>query len=157
MGGSGFWTAPGRTSRTSLPDHPAAPAVLGTINLRTAIMAARGGRASPAWDAISHAREVSARTGRETQDYGLLFGPANVAIHEVAVAVELGDADEAIRRGAELTLPASVPRERSSHHYIDLSRAWLWQRDHTKALACVARASSSPRSGRDITRWPARQ
>ena len=54
--------------------------------------------------------------------------------------VELGDADEAIRRSAGLTLPASVPRERSSHHYIDLSRAWLWQRDHTKALACVARA-----------------
>jgi len=63
-----------------------------------------------------------------------------VAIHEVAVAVELGDADEAIRRGGELALPASVPRERSSHHYIDLSRAWLWQRDHAKALACVAKA-----------------
>lgn len=130
----------GRDIEDNLSDHPAASAVLGTVNLRTAIMAARGGRASPAWDAISRAREVSGRTGRETQDYGLLFGPANVAIHEVAVAVELGDADEAIRRSAGLTLPASVPRERSSHHYIDLSRAWLWQRDHTKALACVARA-----------------
>ena len=130
----------GREIEDDLPDHPAGPAVLGTINLRTAIMAARGGRATPAWDAMSRAREVSARTSRETHDYGLLFGPANVAIHEVAVAVELGDADEAIRRGADLALPASVPHERSSHHYIDLSRAWLWQRDHTKALVCVARA-----------------
>jgi hypothetical protein len=114
--------------------------VLGTVHLRTAIMAARGGRVSPAWDGISRARDISGRIGRETRDYGLLFGPANVAIHEVAVAVELGDGDEAIRRGASLEFPAALPRERSSHHYIDLSRAWLWQRDHVKALACVSRA-----------------
>jgi hypothetical protein len=114
--------------------------VLGTVHLRTAIMAARGGRASPAWDGISRAREISVRIGRETRDYGLQFGPANVAIHEVATAVELGDADEAIRRGASLELPTSVPHERSSHHYIDLSRAWLWQRDHVKALACLTKA-----------------
>jgi hypothetical protein len=31
-------------------------------------------------------------------------------------------------------------RERTSHHYIDLSRAWLWQHDHVKALACVVKA-----------------
>lgn len=63
-----------------------------------------------------------------------------MAIHEVAVAVELGDADEAVRRNAHLVLPAGLARERSSHHYIDLSRAWLWQRDHAKALACVTKA-----------------
>jgi transcriptional regulator with XRE-family HTH domain len=121
-------------------NKPAALSVLGTIHLRTAIMAARGGRASPAWDSISRAREVSARIGRDTRNYGLLFGPSNVAIHEVAVAVELGDADEAVRRGAHLALPGDLPRERSSHHYIDLSRAWLWQHDHAKALSCVLRA-----------------
>lgn len=130
----------GREIEDSLSDHPAALSVLGTVHLRTAIMAARGGRASPAWDGISRAREVADRVGRDTLDYGLLFGPTNVAIHEVAVAVELGDADEAIRRGAHLTLPVDLSRERSSHHYIDLSRAWLWQRDHAKALACINKA-----------------
>jgi uncharacterized protein HemY len=63
-----------------------------------------------------------------------------VAIHEVAIAVELGNADEAVRRGKDLTLPADLPRERSSHHYIDMSRAWLWQGDTNRALACVAEA-----------------
>jgi len=121
-------------------DDQAALSVLGTVHLRTAIMAARAGQAGPAWDSMSSAARVSDRVGHETQDYGLLFGPANVAIHEVAVAVELGDADEAIRRGADLELPADTPRERSSHHYIDLSRAWLWQRDTAKALACVTKA-----------------
>ncbi len=58
----------------------------------------------------------------------------------MAVAVELGDADEALRRGAQLTLPPGLSRERSSHHYIDMSRAWLWRHDHVKALACVTKA-----------------
>ena len=50
------------------------------------------------------------------------------------------DADEAIRRGKDLTLPDDLPRERSSHHYIDLSRAWMWQGRPEKALACLTRA-----------------
>jgi transcriptional regulator with XRE-family HTH domain len=132
----------GRDIEDNLMAEPAAPSVLGTVHLRAAIMAARGGRASPAWDAMSRARETASRIGHDTRDYGLLFGPANVAIHEVAVAVELGDADEAIRRGGQLTLPGDLPRERSSHHYIDLSRAWLWQHDYAKALACVHRAET---------------
>lgn len=129
-----------RDVEDNFSDHPAALSVLGTINLRTAIMAARGGRATPAWDGLSRAREISDRLGRNTQDYGLQFGAANVAIHEVAVAVELEDADEAIRRAQDLVLPTDIAKERASHHYIDLSRAWLWEHDYPKALACVVKA-----------------
>ena len=114
--------------------------VYGTMHLRSAVLAARANRPSSAWDSMSQAAEVSARLGHDTRDYGLLFGPTNVAIHAVAVAVELGDADEAVRRGSDLELPEDLPRERSSHHYIDLSRAWLWQGRPDKALACVTRA-----------------
>jgi transcriptional regulator with XRE-family HTH domain len=114
--------------------------VCGTVHLRSAILAARANRPSSAWDSIGHAAEVSERLGHDTRDYGLLFGPANVAIHGVAVAVELGDADEAVRRGSDLELPEDLPRERSSHHFIDLSRAWLWQGRPDKALTCVTRA-----------------
>ncbi len=114
--------------------------IAGTIHLRAAIMAARGGMPGPAWASIGQAEEVAGRLGHDTRDYGLLFGPTNVAIHGVAVAVELGDADEAVRRGTELLLPDDLPRERSSHHYIDLSRAWVWQRRFDKALECVTAA-----------------
>ena len=51
----------GREVEDGPSDSPAALSVLGTIHLRTAIMAAMGGRASPAWDGISRAREVSGR------------------------------------------------------------------------------------------------
>lgn len=139
-GGMRLLDRAGREIEDSLSGHPSALSVLGTIHLRSAILAARAGRAGPAWDSISRAAEISRRVGKDTQDYGLLFGPTNVAIHEVAVAVELADADEAVRRAANLTLPDGVARERTSHHYIDLSRAWLWQHNHPKALACIAKA-----------------
>jgi transcriptional regulator with XRE-family HTH domain len=121
-------------------DDEAALSVFGTVHLRAAIMAARANRSGLAWDSIDHAGEIANRVGHDTRDYGLLFGPTNVGIHGVAVAVELGDADEAIRRGQELRLPDNLPRERSSHHYIDMSRAWLWQGKADKALACVTKA-----------------
>jgi transcriptional regulator with XRE-family HTH domain len=114
--------------------------VYGTMHLRSAILAARANRPGTAWDSIGSAADVAARVGRDTRDYGLLFGPANVAIHGVAVAVELGDADEAVRRSENLDLPDDLPRERSSHHYIDLSRAWVWQGRFDRALACLTRA-----------------
>ncbi|HEV2372121.1 MAG TPA: helix-turn-helix domain-containing protein [Streptosporangiaceae bacterium] len=130
----------GRDLDDGRPGDPATLSVLGTVHLRAAVMAARGGKAAPAWEHVGYARDISSRLGRDTRDYGLLFGPTNVAIHEVAIAVELGDADQAVRRGRDLALPADLPRERSSHHYIDLSRAWLWQGNSVKALACVVEA-----------------
>jgi transcriptional regulator with XRE-family HTH domain len=139
-GGIALLDRAGRELEADLPEDPGALSVFGTVHLRAAIMLARGNRNAAARARMAYAREISDRLGRDTPDYGLLFGPTNVGIHEVAVAVELGDADEAIRRGAALTLPADLPRERSSHHYIDMSRAWLWQGKTDKALACVWRA-----------------
>jgi len=118
----------------------AGQSVYGTLHLRSSILAARADRPGAAWESIGAAAEVAGRLGRDTRDYGLLFGPTNVAIHGVAVAVELGDADEAVRRSENLALPDDLPRERSSHHFIDLARAWMWQRRPDKALACVMRA-----------------
>jgi hypothetical protein len=60
-----------------------------------------------------------------------------VRIHEVAVAVELGDGGEAIRRAEGFQMPAGMSAERSSHHYIDLARAYLWQGDRSQALDCL--------------------
>jgi transcriptional regulator with XRE-family HTH domain len=138
-GGIVLLTRAGREIDRSAGDD-ATLSVSGTVHLRSAILAARAGRTQAAWDSIGEAAEVSGRLGHDTRDYGLLFGPTNTAIHGVAVAVELGDADEAVRRGEHLDLPADLPRERSSHHFIDLGRAWLWEGKRDKALACITTA-----------------
>jgi transcriptional regulator with XRE-family HTH domain len=109
-----------------LTDHDSGLAIAGSMHLRAAIMAARDGtRRADAWDYLAQADEAGQRLGSDTNHYGLIFGPTNVKIHAVAVASELDDADEAIRRSEGFEPKNAVPGERSSHHYIDLARAQL--------------------------------
>jgi hypothetical protein len=42
------------------------------------------------------ARQVAEQVGDGRDDYGTEFGPVNVAIHAVSVAVDLGDAGHAL-------------------------------------------------------------
>jgi hypothetical protein len=69
--------------------------VYGSAHLRSAILAARAaktngpGYAQQARAHVDAARMVAERAGKDRNDYGLAFGPSNVAQHEVAVAVEL--------------------------------------------------------------------
>jgi transcriptional regulator with XRE-family HTH domain len=109
-----------------LTAHDSGLAIAGAMHLRAAIMAARDGTRRPdAWDYLAQAGETGQRLGADTNHYGLIFGPTNVKIHEVATAIELDDADEAIRRSEGFDPAGAVPSERSSHHYIDLARAQL--------------------------------
>jgi transcriptional regulator with XRE-family HTH domain len=124
-----------------LGDSESGLAVVGSLHLRSAIMAARARRPhSEAWDHIELAREVAARIGRDTNHYGLIFGPTNVKIHEVATAIELDDADEALRRNAGFEPPSSLPVERSSHHFIDLARVCLVAGQRDRALDSLVTA-----------------
>jgi len=115
-------------------------AVRGTLHLRSAVMAARNGAAERAQDHIREAASLARLVGRDVTDYWTLFGPTNVGIHAVAAAVELSDPERAINEAERLTIPADVPAERISHHYIDLARAYLWRADRDRALNCLLTA-----------------
>jgi Tfp pilus assembly protein PilF len=78
--------------------------------------------------------------GRDRNDYGLAFGPSNVAQHEIAVAVDLEDGGEAVRRAARTKLPSSMPPVRRGHHYIDLARGYVMAGDPVGALRCLHEA-----------------
>lgn len=120
--------------------------VYGSAHLRSAILAARAantaapGSAQDAWAHIDEARAVANRLGGDRNDYGLAFGPSNVAQHEVAVAVELEDGAEAVRRSRGFRLGASVPSVRRGHHYIDLARGYVLAGDNDGALRSLQEA-----------------
>jgi hypothetical protein len=98
--------------------------VYGALLLREAVLAARTGNADLAWTRVGHAREIVERGARDANDRSILTsGPVNSKIVEVAVAVELDDADAAIAISRDLRIPAGFSRVRASHHHIDLSRA----------------------------------
>jgi len=110
-------------------------ATFGTLVLTAAVAAARMGEAAQAWEFLGHARTATAFYDRDHADLYAVFGPANLAIHGVQVATDLGDGREALRR-AERTDPGRLPavlRERRTTLLIDIARAEHMQLDDAGA------------------------
>ncbi|WP_327703652.1 helix-turn-helix domain-containing protein [Streptomyces decoyicus] len=126
--------------------------VQGNLRLRAAVLAARGGRAEQARAEVAEAMETAKKLGGETSNYVLSFGPSNTKIHGVAVEVEVGEYGEAIRLARKLTFPADFVKrypDRVGHHFIDLSRAQLWQGDRDGALISLRKArKAAPQQAR---------
>lgn len=122
--------------------HPDGLTVYGALRLRAAIAAARAGREGQAWEHHRAAEEITAElhAARRPDTHILQVTPANAAIHGCAVAVELGDYDQAIALDGALVLPPLLPAERFAHHQIDLARAELWLSRHKQALNRLLRA-----------------
>ncbi|TDC81862.1 helix-turn-helix transcriptional regulator [Actinomadura sp. 7K507] len=112
------------------PNSPGLRAAVGALHMRAAVVAARLTEDIVTADEhFEHARRL-AESVPEGVYNGTAFGPVSLHVHEVALAVERGDAARAAqvtRRGAELSVPLErVPEERRSHYYIDVARAQLW-------------------------------
>lgn len=130
-----------RAVRDVQADHPGAAEIAGSLYLRSAVVAARASDATRAWDYHGQATEVIQRGG-VNDVLGLEFTPANVAIHGAAVAVEIGDMDEAARRDhaiGERNL-TGLAQERRAHHEIDMSRVHVEIGDYEKALERIESA-----------------
>jgi transcriptional regulator with XRE-family HTH domain len=133
-------TAASATIERQTASDPKAAAVYGALHMRAAVLAARGHKADEAWSHIEIAKAMTAVVTHDVEWYYTSFGPSNVHIHEVAVAVELGDEREALARAGDWIPPGSIPAERASHHLIDLARAQLWAADYPGALESLLRA-----------------
>lgn len=120
--------------------------VYGSAHLRSALLAARlaktngAGYAQEAWSHVEAARQAATRMGKDRNDYGLAFGPSNVAQNEVAIAVELEDGGEAVRRSRSIRFSPAYPSIRRGHHYIDLARGYVMAGDHAGSLRCLQEA-----------------
>lgn len=131
--------------RTDIGDHidrltPAELSVYGAAHLRSAVFAARANDRQAAFDHIEHARTAARVLGEDANHYGLEFGPSNVVMHEVAVAVEMYDGSAAVQRARQATLPPTVPPVRLGHFYIDLARGWLYHGDRRRSLDALVMA-----------------
>lgn len=133
-------TAAGSPLERRTVDDPRTAAVYGALNMRAAVIAARGNKPDAAWSHMRIATAMSDVVGRDVEYYFTSFGPSNARIHEIAVAVELGDPDEALKRAGGWSPPAEVPAERASHFLIDLARAQVWAADYRGATASLMRA-----------------
>lgn len=133
--------------------RPDATEVRGSLALRAAVVSARGRRASDAWDYYGQATEVSRAAGDPALDeHGTDYNPGNLAIHGAAIALELGDLDEAARRDEEISEPvlSGLAAERRAHHQIDMARVRVELGDYDRALSRVLAAE---RTAPQMTRY----
>ena len=121
------------------PDF-ASLAVYGYLHLEEALATARSGNATATWDHFREAQVVAGRIGHDRDDYRLAFGPTNVSIWGVALAVELLDGSKAVDLGRHLHFTSSTPRERIGHHFIDLARGKYMLSDYRGALTSLNKA-----------------
>jgi transcriptional regulator with XRE-family HTH domain len=117
-------------------------AAWGGLLLTAALASARQGEWAETWELFGEAKTASRRLGHDYADLHTIFGPTNLAIHGVQLAVELGDGPEALRRAGRVDpdrLPASL-LERRSHFLIDVARGHAQRRGDAAAVAMLLRA-----------------
>ena len=120
---------------------PQAMSLWGGLTLQRAIVAARVNDPDTAYDQLERARQMAARLGEGRNDYNTEFGPANVTLHEIAVAVELGDAGRALRAAATVGT-AGLSGERQARMLIDVARAHAQRRQIHEAVAALHQAEA---------------
>ncbi len=121
-------------------DNPVVLSVWGNLHLKSGLAAARAGNRDLADAHLGEAKETAQRVGTDRDDYRLCFGPTNVNIWSVGLAVEMLDGTEAIKRSEKFIIPPTIQRERAGHHCIDLARGYLLHGDKTKAFATLRQA-----------------
>ncbi|RST24608.1 XRE family transcriptional regulator [Streptomyces sp. WAC04770] len=130
------------SSRTALT-------VAGQLHLGGSVLAARAEKANLAAEHIARARECAERVGDASKLHWLNFSPANVALHEMSVAIELRQYDEALRQAKAIRLPASIATSRRAHFFVDRARVELeLGRVEASLKSMVAARRSAPEQTR---------
>jgi hypothetical protein len=112
--------------------------VAGALWLIAAVAAARRGDAAGAAQRLDHAERLAARLGEDANHRWTAFGPTNVAIHRVSVAVELGDAPAALIAADSVELDRLPTELRSRRVQVQLDIAWAHAQRRRDAEALVA-------------------
>lgn len=124
-------------------DSPAAlTATCGALLLTAALAAARLNESVQAWELLGAARAASRRLAYDHADLHAVFGPANLMIHGVQIATELGDPREALRRADSIRidhLPGSLA-ERRSTLLVDIARSRIQVADYAAAAGALLAA-----------------
>jgi len=118
---------------------PLAMSLRGGLTLQRAVIAARLNDPDAAYGHLERASQIAGRLGEGRNDYNTEFGPANVGLQEVAVAVELGDAGRALLAAAAVDA-AGLSAERRARMLIDVARAHAQRRQAHEAVAALREA-----------------
>jgi transcriptional regulator with XRE-family HTH domain len=108
--------------------------VYGSLHLMCALSAARDDDRQTSRTHLAEAGDSANRLGSDANHVWTAFGPTNVTIHQVCVALEFGDVQRAIAIGPGLDT-TRLPVERRVRHSIEVARAFVRYNKLDEALA----------------------
>jgi len=120
-------------ARVKSGTEPEVLSLYGALHLVLAVAAARDNERAAAHGYLDAARRVAKQLGADRNDFGTEFGPTNVAIHAVSIAVELGDAGHAIDLSRHVDTSGLSP-ERQARYLLDVAQAHAMRRHTGEAL-----------------------
>ncbi|MGH8900105.1 MAG: helix-turn-helix domain-containing protein [Egibacteraceae bacterium] len=115
-------------------------ALWGPLRLTEAVIAARAESTAHAWRLLRDARSAAERVGSGRRDYWSAFGPANVGVYEVAVALEAGDPVEALRVADRVEVDELPTAERRARFCVYVARAHALDRNDAATVGLLLEA-----------------
>ncbi len=117
-------------------DSPLGISAQGALFLIAAVIAGRRSDRQSANERLRRAQYLADALGEDGNHGWTAFGPTNVAIHQVSVAAELGDAETAIHYAEQIdtsTLP-DVLRSRRAQVHLDAAWAYAQHKDDSAVV-----------------------
>ncbi|GAA0510406.1 helix-turn-helix transcriptional regulator [Saccharopolyspora thermophila] len=128
---------------------PGALVARGQLHLGASIIAAYTGDQDLMLEHLAQADLIASRTGEQTEQFWLGFGPTNVAVHRVMALGAAGEHGHAVDAAEGLRFPRGWLPTRVGHHYLDLARALRWMNRPDQALeALLAAREAAPGQAR---------
>jgi hypothetical protein len=122
---------------------PESQSVYGSLLLRGALAAAQHDDRATAHEMLAEATATARRLGSDANLRGTAFGPVNTQMHQVNVAVTLGDAGTAIDLARRIDLRAVTVTERKASLLIDVAWAFFQWGKYEQAHAALRAAEDT--------------
>jgi hypothetical protein len=119
---------------------PDSLSIYGSLLLRGAIAAGHDDDRESAMAMLDEAAGAGARLGADRNHRWTAFGPVNVLVHRVNIAVSLGDAGVAIDQARKVDLDLLPITERKAAFIVDVARAYVQWGKHEKACNALRAA-----------------
>lgn len=141
-----------------LERHPATPDLLstqGSLLLKAAVAAATGGRSATAAYYLDAAADTAERLGGDANYCWTGFGPINVELHRLHVALELGDLEQAVAQARRIEAERIALPDRKARFAVDAASAFASTGRFDDALESLYLAeSTAPQETRTIKTVP---
>lgn len=88
------------------------------------------------------AQSAAERLGADADALGIRFGPIEIGITSIQIALAQRDPDEAIRLAATIEVPGDYPLQRQAAYHICQAAAYVSRRDEVAAVVALGKAAA---------------